>query len=283
MAIVEVQFRDQSFFELVKAQVVRTPLPSDFRAGLGPLLIERFECHDVALTDDSALQQAAAHVKPGEPAPNVGQTAPGELLLRASISLHLTTYANAKAAGSLAEPKILAEAKASLFIRLGVSPADGLTFRVLGALVNVAGLVENEWRVINMAPGTQALTSPGDQLTFARAGLVGQSGVIAIRLGTRTDDDVLAVDPATLNRLAGNQWGQFIAGQCFAELVAQSLNDAAELAVAGPPTRRSRSRNAATAPGCFRTAARLRAPISTPSTPSPPISTCRFASRQRRR
>ena len=44
---------------------------------------------------------------------------------------------------------------------------------------------------------------------------------------------MLAVDPATLNRLAGNQWGQFIAGQCFAELVAQSLNDAAELAVAG--------------------------------------------------
>src|SRR5262249_18713652 len=57
---------------------------------------------------------------------------------------------------------------------------------------------------------------------------VAESGVIAIRLGTRATDDLVAVDPATFNRLNGNQWGQFVAGQAFAELVAASLNDAVD-------------------------------------------------------
>jgi hypothetical protein len=68
-----------------------------------------------------------------------------------------------------------------------------------------------------------------------QAAIVAQANVIAIRLGTRADDNLLAVDPATFNRLGGNQWGQFVAGQAFAELVASALNKAVDDIVSSDP------------------------------------------------
>src|SRR5262249_7380654 len=127
------------------------------------------------------------------------------------------------------QPPATSPVPATLFIRLGASAADGLTYNVVGLVISGA------WKSISLASGKQALNTAGSQMQFVQAAIVAQANVIAIRLGTRPDDTLLGVAPATFNRLGGNQWGQFVAGQAFAELVAAALNKAVDDIVSSDP------------------------------------------------
>lgn len=98
MAIIEFQFREGLFFDIIRAEIVRIPLPSELIEALAELgtklageelLVERVDCPDVVVVSE---------------APDFGPAPKGKLLVRAKITLFLTTHAKARLAGHLVPP-----------------------------------------------------------------------------------------------------------------------------------------------------------------------------------
>src|SRR5215204_6758901 len=90
MPIIEVQFQSAVFFDLVRHRInlMSPPVPSVPEFGSMPGgLVDRWECASVALATSGQTEEL-------DPLPS------GSIRLSATISLYLTTYAAAKAAGS---------------------------------------------------------------------------------------------------------------------------------------------------------------------------------------
>src|SRR5215510_8512153 len=95
MPIIEVQFRSAVFFDLVRRRINLLPPPLPSVPELGELpggLVERWECTNVALP-------TAAQTTGLDPLPS------GTIRVAASISIHLTSYEAAEAAGSGMPPQ----------------------------------------------------------------------------------------------------------------------------------------------------------------------------------
>jgi hypothetical protein len=107
MAIVEFQFREQTFFDILAAQVVRTPLPSNLLSMLPPgRLIERVQVGQVSFAAEDAIR--------------VGT---GELGFEVPVTVLHTSFDDAKAAGSL-QPPLTQPVPCKVWIRLAAVAPD---------------------------------------------------------------------------------------------------------------------------------------------------------------
>lgn len=219
MALVELQVAEATFFEMLKAEAIRIPLPGaaldqlaslGALAGEGELFVERLDCTNVS--------HAAA-------TPETGPVQPGQLLLELDVTVHLTSATRALAAGHLAPPTTipfsvkawmrLALVGQQLEYRLVASEPSGLTG---------TGVLPLRLQVPLLLPAF----SPAAGAHFPRALVAGQ-GVVALRLGTRLDEDPFV---PVVSRLGPHQWGLFVPGQAIGQQLVFALRTAADEAVA---------------------------------------------------
>lgn len=218
MALVELQVAEATFFELIRAEAIRIPLPGaalDQLAafgqltGEGELFVERLECTGVA--------HATA-------TPATGPVAPGQLLLALDVTVHLTSAARALAAGHLAPPSTIPFA-AKVWMRLALVEQH-LEYQLVasepGGLTG-GGVLPLRLQVPILLP----MFSPGSSGYFPRA-LGSGPGVIALRIATRFEDDVLA---PVVSRLGANAWGLFVPGAVISQQLVFALWTAATEAV----------------------------------------------------
>src|SRR5262249_17722092 len=125
MAIFELQFRQDVFFDIVRAEVIRIPVPSTVLDGLAALgsafggqelLIERIEVNGVNAVERS---------------PNFVPTRKGQLMLQIDAEVFLTTFQNAKTAGSLQPPIIVTSVPATIWLTLTLDHEKVLSFAVV--------------------------------------------------------------------------------------------------------------------------------------------------------
>ena len=93
MALVELQFRDDIFFDLFRAQIVRLDVPG-LSSMLKPgRLVERIEAGQIRLRS---------------PSDAIAPPLAGQLLVNMAFTVHETSLDDARAAGSLKRPATLA-------------------------------------------------------------------------------------------------------------------------------------------------------------------------------
>ncbi len=213
MAVLEVQFKQDVFFKIIAAQVLRINPPGELLSKLPPgALIERIEVGQVAFAG-----------------PNEIVLDDTEIGLRVPLTVKVTTLANARNAGSLQPPATI-DALCTVWLRLqGVVPYEAPP----GAL-HPAGLrwfiqrVDVDGARVPIFPVARDLPfDPGVPVDDVRLAAV--DGMISIRFVTPSGGGSA---PLT-NRLGGDDWGQFIDGPLFAETLAQEVAQAAYDAAAG--------------------------------------------------
>jgi hypothetical protein len=221
MALIEIQFREDVFFEILRAQVVRLDVP--------PELFPELETH-VDLThpvDPIKRAQRIERIEVGQagfydPADDMLPPNDGQLLFKISFVLHHTNFIAAHSAGSL-QPPATRTIPCVIWIKLsGQPPAAGQTEATIA------------WSLVRLdVSGQQRPALPGVGDTFPlKLGIDSQNaawaagaGVVALRFGTRPSDVLLG---PVVNRLGGADWGQFVEGQVFADEVASVLNGAVQ-------------------------------------------------------
>ena len=205
MALIEIQFSDPVFFQIVAAQVVRSSFPRAFFPELGPdHLIERIDAGPASFP----------------PAGDPVLALPGELLFKIPFSIVHTSFADARAAGSL-QPPVTQALPCMLWLGLsGGQPATQIVWRL--ARLEVSGTFRPA-----LSQGSIPLGNLG--VTAAVLGMAAGDGVVAVRLGTQEQD---SLQGAVTNRIGGADWGQFVEGQVFADSLADQMNAAVDDAVA---------------------------------------------------
>ena len=208
MAIIEIQFRENIFFDVLRAQIVRMDIPRSFFPELGPdRLIERIEPGQVGFADPND--------------PPVGGQRDGEVLFKVSFQLHHTSFAAARAAGSLKSPATR-HIDCIFWIKISGSAPSALVWTIAGAIVS------GQFRPVPPIGGVLPLGGLDVPVLDLQA--MAGDGVVAFRLGTKAGDELLG---PVENRLAGADWGQFIQGQVFADQLAETINTAVQDATAG--------------------------------------------------
>jgi hypothetical protein len=204
MAVVEIQFKQQVFFDIIAAQIVRVDPPGALLSRLpAGTLIERVEAGPITFADGDVL------------------FSDGELALRVPLTVHVTTSDGARAAGSLQAP-VTQPVPCTVWLRLqGAPPADLRWFIARVEVLNQFIPIIAPPRAIPIGD----LDVPVQDITLAAG-----NGVVAIRLATPTGGALLS--PVS-NRLGGDDWGQFIEGQVFADTLAQEMNSGVDSAAAG--------------------------------------------------
>lgn len=205
MAIIEIHFSEQVFFNIIAAQVLRVDPPSALTDQLpAGFLIERIDPHDIVWASSS-------EVLFGD----------DELAVKVPLTVHITNYEMAKAAGSLQAPTTI-PVPATVWLRLQGAPPSSLRWSI--QRVEVQG----QFVPVLAPPQTIDLGSIGSDVSDII--LAAGAGVAAIRLVTSTGGGHLG---AVTNRLGGADWGQVIQGQVFADSLAHEVNEAANSAAAG--------------------------------------------------
>jgi hypothetical protein len=208
MAIIEIQFREDKFFNILRAQMARVDIPRAFFPELGPdRLIERIEPGQVSFADQA------------DPA-FAGQRE-GEVIFKIPFLMHHTSFTDARAAGSLMRPATQ-QIACVFWIKIGGAAPATLVWSLVGATVS------GQFRPVLPMGDSFSLGSVG--LTVSDLLVVAGAGVVALRLGTRTNDALLG---AGVNRLGGADWGYFIAGEVFADQLAETMNEAVSSAAQG--------------------------------------------------
>jgi hypothetical protein len=101
MAVVEIQFQQKVFFDIIAAQIVRTEPPAVLLSQLPPgALIERTETGTIELASGEEVLFAD-----------------DELAVKVPVSVHVTNYDGAKTAGSLQPPVTIAQG-CTIWLRL---------------------------------------------------------------------------------------------------------------------------------------------------------------------
>lgn len=208
MAIIEIQFREDIFFDILRAQIVRVDIPRAFFPELGPdRLIERIEPGQVGIADLAD--------------PFVAGVRDGEVLFRIAFLLHHTSFAAARTAGSLKSPATQ-QIACVFWIKIAGSAPSTLLWTLAGASIS------GQFRPVPPL---------GDKFLLGNAGLTvhdlqanAGDGVVALRLGTRAGDILLGT---VVNRLGGADWGHFVEGQVFADQLAETMNAAVQDAANG--------------------------------------------------
>jgi hypothetical protein len=218
MAVFEIQFQEQVFFQIIAAQVVRTDPPGILLAQLpAGALIDRIET--------GAVEFAAGDILAGD----------DELAVRVPLTVHVTSLEGAKTAGSLQRPVTVPQ-DCTIWLRLQPAPPLphsprederewGIQF--LLARVEVGG----NFIPVFPPPPPRRIALGGLGQTVVSLALGQGDGVVSIRFFTRSQT---AVPGPITSRIGTADWGQFIEGQVFADALADELNTAADDAEKAP-------------------------------------------------
>jgi hypothetical protein len=205
MSVIEVQYQQAIFFNLIRRNINLRPPPISELQGS---LVDEWECTSVALA-------TAAQTSGLDP------LLPGTLRLAASITIYLTSYTAAKAAGS------------------GVRPQ--LTPLSVTAIIHFSGGIGNQLAIeiesvqafgANFSNLAQSLTF--DPISFdaveginvARTWIGAGSDFIAIRLATNVGDGVN--HPLTGRIPVGADWAQHVAAALIGEQAQAMLEEQIE-------------------------------------------------------
>lgn len=235
MSIIEIQFREDAFCEIVKAEIIRIPPPSEliqFIYTYGQLifpsprqiLLDHIVCEHVAIVGRT-LQGAVP--------------LPGAILLEVTIKLVLTSKENAVAAGHLAVPAPEQVIAMRFWLECTLSPERAIKFKMVEA--------EDERMSFVPVSGAIELGQSFPQRFMARviqiftAAIVAKDGVVSMRVGlsfAERDNPQAVLEYWMGNRLGSARWGLFIPGIFFANIIAAEINDAADqgVALSGDPT-----------------------------------------------
>jgi hypothetical protein len=207
MATIEFQIRQDTFVDIIRAELVRVQVPGavvDQLISTGKqllnqeLLIERIEFPEITVVDSTP--SISSDKLP------LGTV---NLFVRVKIDVYLTTYANAKAAGHLGIPATLPPQETTAWIRFELTHGKQLFYAV----------VDSTQDGFNFS-GTIPLQIPMPlDVTFWQTAIFNRDGVVAIRIGTDVEDTTTGRD-AFLNWWGGNRlgsavWGAFISGDVF--------------------------------------------------------------------
>ena len=213
MAVLEIQFKQEVFFNIIAAQVLRINPPGELLSQLPPgALVEKIEIGQVAFAS-----------------PNEILFGDSEIGLRVPLTVKVTTYQLARSAGSLQPPATI-DAPCTVWLRL----QGAVPYELPPGTFHPAGLrwfiqrVDVDGAFVPIFPTARDLPfDPGVPVDDVRLAAV--DGMISIRFLTPSGGGSAAVT----NRLGSDDWGQFIDGQLFAESLAQEVAQAADDAAAG--------------------------------------------------
>jgi hypothetical protein len=212
MAVVELQFRERAFLDLVGSEALRPPLASrvldEVRHRHGP-------------EQEARLRLTGAEW--GTPFLRAGDPEPGTVLVKVMLAVDLTgppvRWTNGSSAGS---PEVTRRLTAELWIDVSVTRA-GPAYR-LTELRMVAP-------VANLAAGWVPLLVTNERRAYHHGAIMVADGIVAIRMASAADDDVW---PTVEDRLDAHDWGRFVPGELLAELVVGSLDDGLDAATGWP-------------------------------------------------
>lgn len=234
MAIIEVQFQEDSFCTMVKAEMDRLAWPSEiiqFVAQFGKyiftdangfpwkhdLLLDKIECTSVAIAHD----------------PKVADVLPGTLLIELNVRIYLTSRENALAAGHLAiaPPEQVIDTR--FWVNLRLTLMQGIEYTMVKA-------EDSRFNAIALSGMFQWAGAFPQQLSsrpiilFASA-ILAKDGVVALRFGTSVAEQQnrqAFLDSWSGNRLESAGWGLFITGHLLARILTAEINDATQQAAA---------------------------------------------------
>jgi hypothetical protein len=196
MSVVEVQYRQSVFFNMIRRNInLRTPPVGEVFGNL----VEGWECTSVALATASQTS-------------GLGPDLPGTLRVAASVTIYLTSYNAAKTAGSGVKPQTT-PLVVTLIIRFSGGPGNQLTIEIesgeaLGT--DISALVQGQ-TFDPIAFGADA------GIIVARTWIGVGSDVIAIRLATNVGDGVNT--PVIIRIPEGADWAQHVAPGVIAQQV----------------------------------------------------------------
>lgn len=196
MGLIEFQIRKEAFSAYVKAELNRRRLPSPMLnvpllPELQGRLLERIECLDCI-------------VKPSQGA--------GRVTVEANMVFHVhTSLATVRAAGSL-QPAATEQIPRSLAIDFSIA---------LTAANGQPSPPSLQWSLFSglLSGGAISLDLP-QEINAQAAAVEADHQIVAIRLGTRSDDPVNA---PIIDRLGGGDWVRLITGDVLAEVFTANL------------------------------------------------------------
>ena len=193
------QIREDVFIDIVRAELLRTPVPSNIVENLyatgeqfgEPLLIERIEFPEILIVNST---------------PSIPQVQKGKLYIQVNLQLFLTTFSNAKAAGHLGVPATLAPVEVSAWIRFDLSHEKIFSYTVVDSTQPF------------QVSGTLGLDIPLPiDIIFWQTAILSGGGVVVVRIGTEEQDATIGLqtflDAWIVNRLGSANWGVFVNGE----------------------------------------------------------------------
>jgi hypothetical protein len=212
MAVVELQFRERAFLDLVGSEALRPPLASR--------VLDEVR-HRHGEEQDARLRLTAAEW--GAPFLRAATPEPGVALVKVTLAVDLTgpplRWANGSAGGT---PEITRRLDAELWIEVSVTRA-GPAYRLAELrIVAPVGALSGGW---------VPLLVTNERRSYHHGAIVVGAGIVSIRMASVVSDDVWA---PVEDRLDVHDWGRFVPGDLLAELVVGSLDDGLD-AVTGWP------------------------------------------------
>ena len=208
MAIIEIQFKQNVFLNILGAKIIRQDFPRSLFSQLATdRLIERIEMLQVAFASDEDLQGISIEE--------------GQLLAKFSFLLHHTSFVEARTAGSLQAPPTQT-LNCELWLKLAPA-APNLQWFISRFEV------ENQ-----MVPILKVGSIPVGDTGFVVKDmkLFNANGIVSVSLST-LDTDVLNAN--VVDKLEAFEWGFFVDGQVFADQLADSMNAAVKSSIVDEP------------------------------------------------
>jgi hypothetical protein len=209
MTVVELQFRERAFLDLIGSEAVRPPL--------APRILDEVRRRN---GDEQATRLRVTGVEWAAPFLRARAPEPGAVLVKITMAVELTGLP-VRWDGALVTPVAHTRSLAAeLWVEVSVA-RTGLCYRLTELFVLAP--------VVPLPPDAVPLLLDGDQSVTDHGAIVVGDGVVSVRLATAPDDDVTGpVD----DRLHGLDCGRFVPGALLAASVVDGLDDALDAATA---------------------------------------------------
>jgi hypothetical protein len=210
MAVVELQFRERSFLDLIGSEALRPPLASR--------VLDEVRRRDGG---HHAARLRVVSVEWGAPFLRARAPEPGAVLVKVSLAVDLSgpsvRWEGAPVGPAVASRCLSAEAWIEVSVARAGPCCRLAELRVLGPVATL--------------PRAHVPLLIGDGPAADHGSVVVSEGVVTVRLATAPDDDVTG---PVEDRLEGQDWARCAPGDLLAESVADALDDALFAATAWP-------------------------------------------------
>jgi hypothetical protein len=204
MAVVELQFRERAFLDIVGSEALRPPLAARVLEEIRPNI------------DGQRARLRLTGVAWAPPFLRAQPDDPGAVLVKVTLAIDLAGPRPDEQGDLAGRAAITRSVAAELWIEVAVA-RTGLTYQLV------------ELRVLAPAATLPAVSSPlligGDRTRVDHGAVVVAGGIVSVRLASLPGDDVSG---PVQDRLNGLDWARFMPGDLLAESVVDALDDALE-------------------------------------------------------